>query len=1468
MRMTGRHMLILMLLALNTPPIWAGSNAGFRININPRDVRDPAIGQRINAAVSAEFVQSARQSLMEIAYDPRFIDNVRIAPGPFIPIQLAIPGRPDTLDNGLVALSYGVSGSRTVSGTGVLYTIQFDVIGAIPDQGAMLSITKVRVAASADDRDEQLFGPNQFGVKLIKFFPNALYDLEITRGRDFAIFNWRTKNPGVTDTVQVRAKGTLQWQTFTNPLAQRVTQRMFEAIKVLLEKGLVPRETLDDERVRIALQTSPLFDNFDITPEFISQIRKLDDVLANRRHVVLANGLLPDTEYEFTARSHDINGKPSLPFRGFFNTRFAVDKRPLFIERFEVQSSPFSAVVRWFTNRPADTRYTFNKDIDAVPTEVVTNEDGTQVHVVELRDLKPDTRYEFSIGSRLVNAESFLSQGMTEGELQIERRDFLHTRPINRRLRFLGPPFHVIGAEGVRLRVQLNQPAALRLEYAALDDGTPLRDIPIAYTDTASSEELLTEHDIPLSDLSSSTRYRFRVTAFNETDTLDTDPRGNQQWNRDFHFRTSTSSDTLAPVIVSGPQVIVRGKVAIVRWTTDIATTGNVYIGTTGTEGTLGTSDEFEFGTLNANGSARFARHHFVTLTGLSLSTLYGYRIEATGSNGKTVAFDPNNSSALKRAKVLQPPGGSGSFTTDSIADTQFPVILSGPSITSQTHDSAVVEWTTDEPADSDVDFGTDAFDNSETSGDNETSHKIVLSDLEPGTTYSYIVGSTDAAGNGATQSATGTFTTNPEVDIAAPTITTEPTIVYKNDESATIRWTTDEESTAEVEFGLTEDLGTVRTLSTSGKKHEVTLTNLSPDATYYYTVASSDLSNNGPTTSDTLSFTTDANPDLSSPVISDVEYSVSDSLAIVGWTTDELSDSFVEFGTDSLALDLNVGSTEGTTDHAITLTNLEPGATYYFVVGSTDRAGNPSTESEQFEFTTLSTADTVAPAVPTNLSATEGTQQVVLSWDAEVELDLNGFNVYRSTESGAFDLLSTSVQATSYTDLNAGNDTTYQYYVTSIDRQNPPNESVPSDTVSATPTSSSAPSTPSELGRSGDYLQPTFFFTNARSFNAGAALTYEIQVSADSDFSTAAASVSNLAEGSGDIGTGQTGWTIDRTLEAGATYYWRVRAVEGNLLGAFSEAEEFTVVDPSALAGDFNGDGTVNFDDFFLFVDYFGQNATGDAAAYDLDGGGSVDFNDFFMFVDNFGKSLSGKRWAAPRSNDELAVFALHARGGLRADNNRLTVHLSAQHTEAMGAYGAVLEYDPTILQFEDATPGPGHLLSSQGGQAPLFTVFWQKPGQVVIGNGLVDGTSVSGHGLLAELHFTRLGDPNAAAVDLRAAYTSSPLFGMRSVVQLQSTILRPDSYALHTNYPNPFNPSTIIEYALPEASPVQLTVYDILGQQVRQLSSHTLQKAGFYKVEWDGLDAQGQQVGSGIYLYRLKTQTFVQTRKMTLIK
>ena len=93
------------------------------------------------------------------------------------------------------------------------------------------------------------------------------------------------------------------------------------------------------------------------------------------------------------------------------------------------------------------------------------------------------------------------------------------------------------------------------------------------------------------------------------------------------------------------------------------------------------------------------------------------------------------------------------------------------------------------------------------------------------------------------------------------------------------------------------------------------------------------------------------------------------------------------------------------------------------------------------------------------------------------------------------------------------------------------------------------------------------------------------------------------------------------------------------------------------------------------------------------------------------------------------------------------------------------------------------------------------------------------------------------------------------------------PQAFALRPNFPNPFNPSTTIQYALPELAPVALTIYDLHGQRVRTLVQQE-QTAGYYQMRWDGRDAQDRAVGSGVYLYRLEVDNFVQTRRMMLLK
>ena len=80
------------------------------------------------------------------------------------------------------------------------------------------------------------------------------------------------------------------------------------------------------------------------------------------------------------------------------------------------------------------------------------------------------------------------------------------------------------------------------------------------------------------------------------------------------------------------------------------------------------------------------------------------------------------------------------------------------------------------------------------------------------------------------------------------------------------------------------------------------------------------------------------------------------------------------------------------------------------------------------------------------------------------------------------------------------------------------------------------------------------------------------------------------------------------------------------------------------------------------------------------------------------------------------------------------------------------------------------------------------------------------------------------------------------------------PGAFELEQNFPNPFNPSTTIRYALPSAGPVRLTIYSILGEEVRTLVAGDVMEAGFHEAAWDGLDRDGRGVASGVYIYRME--------------
>jgi hypothetical protein len=95
----------------------------------------------------------------------------------------------------------------------------------------------------------------------------------------------------------------------------------------------------------------------------------------------------------------------------------------------------------------------------------------------------------------------------------------------------------------------------------------------------------------------------------------------------------------------------------------------------------------------------------------------------------------------------------------------------------------------------------------------------------------------------------------------------------------------------------------------------------------------------------------------------------------------------------------------------------------------------------------------------------------------------------------------------------------------------------------------------------------------------------------------------------------------------------------------------------------------------------------------------------------------------------------------------------------------------------------------------------------------------------------------------------------------------LVPNRFELAQNYPNPFNPSTTISFALPTASHVTVEIFNSLGQRVVVLAEGHL-AAGEHHVLWDGLGRDGKTATTGVYFCRLQAGSFVDTKKMLLLK
>ena len=201
------------------------------------------------------------------------------------------------------------------------------------------------------------------------------------------------------------------------------------------------------------------------------------------------------------------------------------------------------------------------------------------------------------------------------------------------------------------------------------------------------------------------------------------------------------------------------------------------------------------------------------------------------------------------------------------------------------------------------------------------------------------------------------------------------------------------------------------------------------------------------------------------------------------------------------------------------------------------------------------------------------------------------------------------------------------------------------------------------------------------------------------------------------------------------------------------------------------------------------------------------------------------------------------------------IPLNLTNTGSESIDAFGLKFTYPTKLLSFTG---------TDTAGQE-------NTPGEIIVGG--FNPTPATNSGVLLNVIFEVTSEPGSDSLKLTnfaddiAGAATKPGTISYTVVSVQQNESVPSEFSLMQNYPNPFNPTTTIRYELPVSSYVVLTVYNILGQEIRTLVNAE-QTAGVKTVVWDAADAFGRPAVSGIYFYKIEASDFSRTLKLMLMK
>ena len=636
-----------------------------------------------------------------------------------------------------------------------------------------------------------------------------------------------------------------------------------------------------------------------------------------RGHSIYLSGLEQGTTYYYRVVSIDALGNEAVSAEYSFTTQ--EDSTGPEITDVTVSNITTSgAIVLWTTDEVATSQVeygTASAAHGAYPWTTPLDPALVMSHGMSIGGLAPGTTYYF----RVISVDAFGNEAWSEEYSFATLADT--SQPA-----ISGVNAGNITSTGAVITWSTDEPATSQVKYGTTEGG------PYTVT-TPLDPSLVYAHSVALSGLTTDTTYYFRV--------ISRDAYGNEAESDEYSF--TTAADTTAPVISDVSAGRITDVRAVVSWNTDEPATTQVEYGTS--EG-----GPYPFSTtLNP----ALVLTHGAVLAGLSPDTTYYYRALSSDAYGNGAVSDEQ------------------SFTT--LGDTTPPVI-SAVIASNVTDSSVIIFWSTNEPATSQVEYGTtDAYGSSTTFNSSLVYlHGVVISGLNPDTTYHFRVRSQDGA-SPPNEALSGDYTFTTEPDSTRPLIW-GVTATDITGTSVVIRWTTNETSTSQVEYGLTDTYGSESLLNPNPvRTHSVMLVGLTPGTTYHYRVKSADALGNEAISGD---FAFDTVADETPPTISGVEETnVTTSSAVILWLTSEPATSQVVYTDSGPVTDPgwadsdHVRDAYGTwtdedstlvTNHGVVLTGLTGDVTYYYRVISRDGTGHEAWSDEY----TFHTSDATPPAV------------------------------------------------------------------------------------------------------------------------------------------------------------------------------------------------------------------------------------------------------------------------------------------------------------------------------------------------------------------------------------------------------------------------------------------------------------------------------------------------------------------------